>query len=292
VNGLGAAVIAGLLVAGAIGGVVSWSRRRFAVRFFLLAILVFLGASIVDVVNGFPSMLGMMSTAQPWRLQVVMLGGLGLVGVAIVATVLALVSGAAPRWVPHGPALPRARALALGAAAGVFAAGALAAVSSLGPSDGPVSGSYDAASHYVPALTVALGQVGALVARTATYLLILAGVERLTRGWTSRRPLGVAGLVALGVLLGGGPLDRPLWFVAMGLVAGAILFGVVRYLLRVDASLVPPAAGAMAVLALARQGLYAPFPGAALGAALGIIVTLALTWWWFLETRRALEQTT
>jgi len=291
VNGLGAAVIAGLLLAGAIGGVVSWSRRRFAVRFFLVAMLVFLGTSVVDVVNGFPSMLAMMSTAQPWRLQVVMLGGLGLVGVAIVATVLALVSGAAPRWVSRGPALPRARALALGAAAGAFAAGALTVVASLAPADGPVSGSYDAASSYLPALAVALGQVGALVARTATYLLILAGVERLTRGWTKRRALAGAGLVAIGVLLGGGPLDDPAWFVAVGLVAGAILFGVVRYLLRVDASLVPPAAGAMAVLALAREGLYAAFPGAALGAALGIAITLAATWWWFLEARRALEQT-
>jgi len=290
VNGFGTAVIAGLLVAGAIGGIVAWSRRRFAVRFFLLAMLVFLGASIADVVNGLPSALAMMSTAQPWRLQVVIMGGLGLVGVAIVATVLALVSGAASCWVPRGAALPPARAVALGAAAGVFAAGALAAVSALGPTDGPVSGSYDAASHYLPALTVALGQAGALVARSATFLLILAGVERLTHGWTSRRALATAGLVALGVLLGGGPLDDPVWFVAVGLVAGAILFGVVRYLLRVDASLIPPAAGAMAVLALARQGLYAPFPGAASGAALGIVVTLALTWWWFLETRRALGE--
>ncbi len=84
--------------------------------------------------------------------------------------------------------------------------------------------------------------------------------------------------------------DDPLWFAAMGLVSGGLLFGVFRYLLRVDASLIPPAAGAMAVLALARQGLYAPFPGAAPGAALGIVVTLALTWWWFLEARRALGE--
>jgi len=178
--------------------------------------------------------------------------------------------------------------MALGAAAGALASGVLAAASVLGPADGPVSASYDAAANYLPALTVALGQVGTLVARTASYLLLFAGVERLTRGWTRRRALAVTGLLALGVLLGGGPLRDAVSFVVTGLAAGAVLFGAFRYLLRVDVSLVPAAAGTMAVLALVRQATGAAFPGATLGAAVGIVVTIALAWWWFLETRRAL----
>lgn len=287
VQGFAGVTLAAMVLAGAIGAIVSWSRRRFAVRFFLVAGGLFLVLAAVDLVNGWPTLLASLSTAQPFRLQVVTLAAVSAVGVALGAATFALVSGAAPRWAAHPPALSRAQALLLGPAVGALASGLLSAAVALRPADGPVTASYSAASAIVPVLAAGLGPVSSLVSRVAVFLLIVGGIDLFTRGWTRRRALAASGLALFGLVSGGGPLRDPWTFVAVGLVSGAVLLAAYVYILRVDVSLVPLAAGTMLALVALREGLYQAYPGAAAGAALAVVLTMAASWWWFLEVRRA-----
>jgi hypothetical protein len=284
---VGSVLVAGLVFAGAVGAVVSWSRRRFALRFFLLALGVFLGVSIALQINALPGLLANLSTAQPWRLQVLMFVALGLVGVSLLSVMFALVSGAAPRWPSSPPALSRAQAIVVGAAFGAIAAGAMAAAAAIRPADGPIAGNYGAAAGFVPVLGAMLTPLGGVVSRTAILLLVAGGVGRLTRGWTSRRGLALAGLVVLGLFTGGGSA-RDLWaFAGTGLVTGVLLAVVYVLALRVDVSIVPAAVGTMLALSIVREGLYRAYPGALAGAALGVPLVLLMAWWWTLEVRRA-----
>jgi len=291
VQGFAGVTLAGMVLAGAIGAIVSWSRRRFAVRFFLIAGGLFLVLSAADLVNGFPTLLASLSTAQPFRLQVVTLGAVSVVGLALGAAVFALVSGATPRWAAHPPALSRAQALMLGPAVGALASGLLSAAAAMRPAEGPVTASYAAASAIVPVLAAGLGPVSSLVSRAAVFLLIVGGMDLFTRGWTRRRVLAGSGLALFGLVSGGGSPRDPWTFVAIGLVSGAVLLAAYVYILRVDVSLVPLAVGTMLALVALREGLYQAYPGAAAGAALAVVLTVAVSWWWFGEVRRAAEST-
>jgi hypothetical protein len=287
VQGATTMMIAGLVLTGAIGGIVSWSRRRFALRFFVLALAVFFTLSLAQAVNGAPAMAAMLSTAQPWKLQVVTLASLAVVGLVISSAVFALITGAAPRWPAAPPAAGRRRAAVVGVALGALAAGVLAAAAALRPTDGPAAGSYAAAANLLPGLALVAAPAASLVSRTALFLLVVGGVDRLTRGWTVKKVLGGLCLVAVGLLLGGGPPRDLTGWALSGLVAGALLFAAWLYVVRFDLSVVPPAMGTMLVLSLVREGMYQAYPGATLGATLGVVVTVAMTWWWFAELRRA-----
>jgi len=280
-------MIAGLLLTGAIGGIVSWSRRRFALRFFLLTLAVFFVLSLGQAVNGAPEMAAMLSTAQPWRLQVVTLVSLAVVGLVISSSVFALIAGAAPRWPIAPQVADRRRALVSGVALGALGAGVLAVASALRPTDGPVAGSYAAAANLLPSLSLVTAPAASLVSRTSLFLLVVGGVDRLTRGWTARKVLGGLCLVAVGLLLGGGPPRDLTGWALSGLVAGLLLFVTWLYVVRFDLSLVPPAMGTMLVLSLVREGIFQAYPGAVLGATLGVILTVVMTWWWCTELRRA-----
>jgi hypothetical protein len=251
-----------VVLTGAIGAVVSWSRRRFSVRLFALTLAVFLGLSLVEDVNNLPAMLSTLSTAQPWKVQILTLVGVSVVGLAISALVFGLASGVSPRWFAASRTLDRGHAILVGASLGAFASGAMALTAALTPARGPIAGSYSGADLHLPALGATLSSLGGLVSRTALFLLVAGGVERVTRGWTTNRMLGGAALVLVGVAVAAGPPRGALEFLTPGLVAGVLLLAAYVFVLRAEPSVIVPAMGVMLVLSLAREGLYQAYPGA------------------------------
>ena len=283
----GGTVVGGLLIlAGAIAAVVSWSRRRFAVRLFLVVFAVFAALTSIRFANAFPATMAALSTAQPLQLQLFVLVGSAAVGLGLQSAAIALLAGAVPAWSPGGR-LPLRTAVSLGLAAGAVAAAARA-VSALAGARGPLWPSYSGAAAYVPFAAAAINPLVALLIRIAFLLLLVSAVNRMTANWTRHRVLAGALLVVVCGALGtaGSPADLARW-IASAAAIGLLFAAAYVFVLRHDISVVPIAATVMTIGGVLREGWAAAYPGALAGAIVGVVTMAIAAYLWFEALRKS-----
>lgn len=275
-------VIAGLFGAGAVLGIVQWTRRDFALGLALRVFLLLVVAGGVSLLNRLPLVTAQFSTAQPFDIQM----AIALVsGLLVLVLLLPSAIGLAAGWVQRGwqvsGAMSWRQSVVLGCALGALAAGAIALSARLVPSLAPPMGEVDAASSYLPPLSTATGALAATVQGGALLLVAFLLIDRLTAGWSRRRVLGAVLLVLLGpaLLVATHPGSLALWLLgglAVGLVALLAYVAVVRF----APPAVPIAAAVLVILDQLQHALLDPYPGAALGAVAGILLTTAVAVWW------------
>jgi hypothetical protein len=279
-------VFGGLLLAAAIGGMVSWSRGQYAPRLFLAAAGMVLVASVINVANGFPAVLASLSTSAPLPIQLLGILAVGFVGLALLAALVGLAIGAVPHKLAGLGTMPERDALGLGVAGGLFgaAAGALAAWLRT-----PVWAQFPAVAplgSVVPVLAEAIDPIAGFLTRMAVVIAALLAIERQTRSWTRRRAGGVLALAVIGFLSVGVPESGHLggWAAAGALLAVSF---VVAYatLLRFDITLVPVALGTMMAAGALARGAQRPFPGALPGSIVAAILIALLAYWWLKALR-------
>jgi len=273
--------VSSIMLAGAVAALISWTRKRFSTQLFLklLAILVLIHA--VEAANGWAAVPALFSTAEPLGLQILMVAGIAVVGLLISSALVALLAGGADRWSWRRQPLPAGmRTLAVVAvaalAAGVLAFGAW--LRSAGPPEWPPLG---AAASYVPVAATALQPLAGYLMRTVVLMVLLVGMDRFTQAWTRRHWLAGALLVLSPIVLTspGGQDGLARWGLA-ALAEGGVLLVVYLAALRVDLTLLPLAAGTLAVLSMIREGVVRAHPGALPGAAIAVLLLIALAWWW------------
>lgn len=282
---LAAVIAVGALVTAAILGIVSWSRRQFALQVFVAILGLFVAASLVNAINGWPSVVASFSTTQPFWLQVLMRLGLGLVGLLLTATLAALAAGILPRFIRPRRTISTARALILGIALGLVAVAARGVAHAAGEPPWPGVG---ALASYIPVLAAATSKIPALVLSTVTLLVLLSAVDHATKGWTTRRVLFGLLLALAGAVLGGAPESQTIgrWLVASSL-SGAGLVGAYVLVLRYGLSLTPIVVATVIGLTHVREGVLGGFPGALSGSLAGLALTAWTGWLIFRLLRRA-----
>ena len=280
VQGAGVLLAIGMVIAGAIMAIVSWSRRQFAVRPFLAMFATFLALAAARLINGFPTLMAALSTAQPLRLQLAVVIGSSAVGLTLQCAAISLTTGALPTWLP-GDRLEKTGTLTMGLALGATAA-ALPVVSTLW-GGGPVWPSYVGAASYVPFLTAATGPVVSLLTRITLLLLVIAGANRLSESWTKRRALVAVLLILVGGLLAdaGSPANLAPWS-AIAALSGVLLLAAYVALLRHDVRIVPIGIAVMTTAAALREGWARAYPGALVGAMVAIVLTWTVAYAWVL----------
>ncbi len=273
------------ILGGAIAAIVSWSRRRFAIRLFLVVFAVFLVLTAVRFANGFPATMAALSTSQPLQLQLLVLIASGAVGFGLQSAAMALVAGAVPAWSAAGRMNARL-AVRLGLAIGAISAAARAA-GALVNTRGPLWPSYAGATSFVPFAAAALNPTVTMLTRTVFFLLVVAAVNWMTAGWRRRRVSAGVLLAVVGGVLGaaGSPMNLTPWLASAAAI-GAVLVVAYVLVLRHDVSVVPLAVAVMTIAGTLREGWAAPFPGAVAGAIAGVILMGLAAFWWFRELRR------
>jgi hypothetical protein len=272
VQGAGLLLGGAIVFGGAIAAIVTWSRRRFVVRLFLIAFATVLAFTAIRFVNAFPGTLPALSTSQPLQLQLAVLLGSSAVGITLQAAALALIAGAAPVWLPTRGNNARV-SLQIGLAVGMIAS-AIRAVSAL-TGGGPLWPSYGGANSFAPFVGAAVAPLVALFVRIAIITLIVVAATRLSSAWTRRRILTGVLLVVVGGVLGttASPLNVPLW-IASVVVLGLLLAGIYVVVLRYDISNMPIAIAVMTTMGTLREGWLRAYPGAFGGA----VVACVLIW--------------
>jgi hypothetical protein len=282
-----AVMFGGLLVGAAIGGMIAWSRGKYAPRVFLLASAFVLLLSVAGLANSWPGLLANLSTAIPLQVQLLAVLAIAAIGLTVLSAMVGLAMGALPSKLATAGRVPEGDAVRLGLAAGFFGTAVTAAAGFLRTPEWARVPAIDSLGTAVPLLEVALGPITGVVTSVAIVLTALVAIDRLTASWTRRRAAGVVAIGLIGFLAGGVPTGAHAggWLVA-GAIMAAGLVAVYVTLLRFDPTLVPIALGTMAAARAISAGVQRPFPGALPGAIVAAVLVLAVAWWWFRLLRR------
>jgi len=277
----------GLLLAAAIGGMIAWSRRNYAPKYFLGGTALMLLVSVLSVVNGWPTVVASLTTSAPLPVQLAGLLAVGFVGLALLAALVGLAIGALPNPLAQANRLPERDAVQLGIAAGLAGAAAAALAAAIRTPVWARFPGLEALGTALPPLQQALEPVAGYLTRMTVLLTVMVTLDRITASWTRRRWLPIATLAVLGFLAGGPPSGTHLggWALA-GLVTSAALLVTYLTLLRFDITLVPLALGVMVAVGAIGRGVQGAFPVAIAGALAGAIVIGAIAWLWFRALRR------
>lgn len=279
-GGVGIALV---ILGGAVAGVVSWVRRRFAVRAFLLTWALVGVLGLIGLALAWPQHVVEFSTAQAWALQAGLVIGATSAAMILGGGVLGLLAGFV-----HGrsverdaPGIPAWLRVVAGFGLGFVAAGIVAVARALLPSLGPPWGSVEPAGQLVPLLAEIVSPLIGLIGMTLLALVVVAALDRLTAGFTRRRVASAAGAVVLGLVISGmaDPDSLTGWLVG-GACAGLLLLLAYAFVLRFDSSLVPLAVAALLVTGRIVEGVQAAHPVALPGALVSaaLVAGAAVAW--------------
>jgi hypothetical protein len=279
-------VFGGLLLVAAIGGMIAWSRGRYAPRMFLAAAVIVLAAAAIDIGNNWPTVLASLSTSAPLQLQVIGILAVTFIGLALLGAVVGLAIGALPHRLAGLGRLPDRDVLPLGIAAGLLGAAASAAAASLRTPEWAQFPSVASLGSLVPILAEAIDPVAGFLTRLAIVTATILTIDRATASWTRRRALGAAALAAVGFLSVGVPADGHVvgWALAGALIAVALVAAYVT-LLRFDITLVTVGLGTMMAVGVLARGAQRAFPGALPGSILAAMLTALLAYGWLKALR-------
>lgn len=284
---LRAVVIFGLLAAGAIAAIVSWSRGRFSVRFFLMSggAVLLAGAGLI-VNNIWPSAPAQFSTAQPFFVQAAVL----LIVMTILLCMAAVGSGLIMGMVAHWR---RAR---IEARSGQLILAAVLLGVAMRSLSGMTVVPFHTAMPAWPAVAPAIsmfplfGQLTSAMTAYFTYtlvmLLVFGVADRYTAAWTRGRVKAAMVMFLIGAMIYGSTAGGTfaLWSLS-ALVSGCLFVAGYWLLMRHDLALIPVVTAASILLNLIPVGRQ-PYPGAAAGKILAIIVIAALGWLLYRAMRR------
>jgi len=279
-------VFAGLLMSAAIGGMIAWSRGRYAPRLFLAAAAMVLVASAADIANSWPSLMASLPTSAPLPILLTGLLAVSFVGFTLLAAIIGLAIGAIPHKLAGLGTMPERDALQLGIAAGLFGAAAARLAASLRTPEWAQFPAVGSAGTVVPLLAEAIDPIASFLTRLAVMATTFLLIEHITRSWTRRRAAGLVALGIIGFLSVGVPASAHIggWAVAGGLLAAALIV-VYATLLRFDITLVPVALGTMMAAGALVRGAQRPFPGALPGAIRAAFLIALLAYWWLKALR-------
>jgi hypothetical protein len=271
--------LAALAVAcGIIFGIVSWVRRRFSLRTFLVVAPLLLAVNVAARLNQWLRTTANFSTAQPYELQLI----IAMVGLAIGLTALALGAAVIGGYVMRAPRAPRlgpAGRLMAGASVAFLAAGLGAAASRLAPSFEPSWPIYAPLVSYVPLAASPLGAVTELIVPGLIGWFLIGLVDHFTAGWTRRRSLGVAFFLALGLAVAGlAGIDSLTWWAASGALTGAFGLAAYVFVFRPAPDALPVAIAAALSLGAAKAAWSGAYPGVATAQGLRAVVLWASAW--------------
>ena len=284
-------VFGGLLVAAAVGGVVSWSRRHYTPRVFFAAAAIMLVATVAAAGNAWPATQAAMPTEIPLALQLLGVLGVGLVALIVTSSLTGLALGAQPVRLQRS-GLAERDAIILGCAVGAFAAALQILASAVRTPAWAESTWIGPAGTFVPMIAVAVEPISGLLTRTAVMLSLLTGVHHITLGWTRRRAAGAAIVLLVGFLGAGAPAGAAFGgWIAAGIALAIGLLVAYTTLLRADLTMVPITLGTMIAIGAIARGAQRPFPGALPGSAIAALVALALGWWLFRALRHEAQAT-
>lgn len=279
-----------LFIAGIVTAIVRWTKGKFSVRTFFTVFLLFVVLLAIDFFNTWQTMLSNFSTAQPFMNQVLLFGGLAIVGYIFISGVMGLFAGMLHRWDFPVSSMHRGEVredsfIALSIVFVILGIGYI--VSAVFPSFAPVWGQYSPAGASFPVVSAALNSLRSFLSYTLVLLFIVAAVDSLTDGWMKRRVIFAALFVLLGLIFTGmsGIGSVSAWVIE-GAGAGLLMLLFYIFILRSNPPLIIPVVGLYVIFDGLSAAVDPVFPGAVTGFIISSVLIVIGVWWWYGEFLR------
>jgi hypothetical protein len=271
-----------LFIAGMVGGVYSWSRKRFSAGTFVTFMILLYGVYVVKAINSWPCTLADFTTSQPYANQMLLLVVLPLVLLLLISVGPALVLGFIQKWKNKVSPCGKSTIIIIGLSAGALVAGLTALVSSIfEPSLEPVWAKYSTLGNYLPLLAGGFGPITAFLMRTIMILFMLTALDRFTDRWTKRKLLFGFLLILTVLVTTGTGVDNIMFWLLSGLFAGVVYLLAYRFVFRYQPAAIPIAIGMILILEQIKTCLYNVYPTAITGAIFAIVLIGLLAYYWF-----------
>ncbi len=267
-----------IFLAGVIGAIISWSRKKFSVSVFLSFFALLFGLGIINLINKWPSTIAKFSTTEPLLNQIFAAIAFPIVGILFISAGPALVLGFIQTWKTLRSHM---NSIWLGFSLGALIAGLSACISALfEPSLEPFWAKYSALSSFIPILGVGFNPLTGYIIGTTLFLLIFTAIARFSKGWTQRKILFSILLILLIFIITGASVNSLRFWLFSGLLTGIIYLLAYLFVFRFQLALVPLALGSVAVLGELKQGILNAHPSAIPGAILAIILIVLISIYW------------
>ncbi len=271
-----------LILAGAISAIVSWSRKTFSVKTFLAFFALLFGLRFIGLLNGWPAVVALFSTAESYSNQTFAAIAFSILGALFLAGGFALIVGFVQEWKSKQTPIHTTKAIMMGTSLGFLLAGILTVIELFAPSLAPDWANYEAASTIFPVLGSGFAPVNQYLIYATIYMLIFTAVHKFTNGWSQRQGLFSSLLIFSGLILSKAHTVNsiPYWLLS-GLFLGLVLLAVYYFVFRYHLSLVPLVYSVVAILNGLREGLYQAYPAALSGAVLAVLLIGLVAVFWF-----------
>lgn len=246
------------ILAGIIGAIVSWSRKKFSVRAFLSFFVLLFSIQIISFINSWSSIMAGFSTAEPLKNQIFMAIAFSILGTLFSSAAMALIIGFIQNWTNQKPQpqIQNFNNVPLGFALGALIAGLLTVLYKFLPSSNPYWAKYTALNNYIPTLGTGTDSLSNYIFASTLFLLVFTAVDRFTKGWTHRKTLFAIILILFGVIITGSESISSLTFwLLSGMVTGIIFLFAYLLVLRFQLSVIPIVFGATFILEELKQGM-------------------------------------
>jgi uncharacterized membrane protein (UPF0136 family) len=271
-----------LFVAGMVGAIIGWSRKRFSVATFLVFLIMLFGLYVVKAINSWPCTMADFSTTEPFSHQILLLVVLPIVLLLFISIGPALVLGFIHKWQEKAANLKKSTSILIGLSTGAIMAGLSTLVTALfKPSLEPVWAKYNALGNYIPFLADGVGPIATYIMKTIIILLIITAVDRFTKGWTKRKPLFAVLFIFSMLVVSSSGVDSIFFWLLSGLFAGIVYLLAYRFVFRFQPATIPLAVGFMIILSQLKICMYNAYSSAIPGAILSIILIGLLSYYWF-----------
>ncbi len=254
------------------------SHFSFGESLYFFGFLFFLGT--VRVINGWPTIIALFSTSEPWSSQVFrVLASLLIQSIVMSGATALILSMTHVLREKFSHEKPNLKNIVPAVVVGTLLAMISSGTKLLGPSLSPTWASFSSAGTYIPTLGTLLGLVSGFFIEVATLLVLLVFVYLLSNSWTKNKVLCSFILILSGLLITSSGIESITIWLLKGILVGIILLLYQNTMLRSFPALIIPTLATATCLRATQQIIFGAYPGATLGYILGIIVIVGLAWY-------------
>jgi membrane protease YdiL (CAAX protease family) len=281
-QGLSGLLIFLMLITGAIGGIVRWSKKSFPGKLFLHFFVLLIGVHIILIINKWPATMAGFSTAEPLSNQALMAIILPFVAYLFLSGGLALIAGLVQTWKREQVGMRTSPAILVGISVGAILAGLGALLNQFAPNLSPIWADYQAVQTYLPIGRSVFSPLVHFILVTTIFSLIFVVTDRVSIAWTQKKIFAAVLLLLLGLITSATEsiLSIPFWLLS-GLVMGIVYILIYLFIFRCQLALIPIAFAVIVMLGELKQGVMNAFPTALPGAILAMIIVGAFSFYWY-----------
>jgi membrane protease YdiL (CAAX protease family) len=280
IRNTGQVIVIGILVFGLVIGIIRWTRKKFSSRDFIISLIFFASAYIVDSINNWPTILSGYSSELPFGNFMTMI----LISLSVTGIFLSLFNGifigTSVKWLPNDSAGQKMNLLKA-VAFGFFAYGILTLIGYFQPQTEPSWPELSWMNSNLPLLGLMLSGIGEIIFIPALMITVFMGIRNLTADFSRLKIVITILLLIFGCALNVSSIDNPVLWILSGALTGFLILAFYILIVRFHFEWLPISFGLFAILSTIEKMVTDPSPVSLIGNFILVLISSAIFYCWY-----------